>query len=92
MAMQEIKSFKIVPTCLVIACVYGIIAVISSIGMFVGGLVHGHAAVGLFILVVRPLRMFASAIMLTALGIWFYNQIAPHVGGIQIEAGDIKEQ
>ncbi|HUO06148.1 MAG TPA: hypothetical protein VMU16_13205 [Candidatus Binataceae bacterium] len=91
MAMQEIKSFKIVPSCIVIACVWGVLAVLEGIGLFLGGLVHGHVGIGLYGLIVRPLIFFAPAVLMSALAIWVYNAIAPQIGGIQIEVGDAKE-
>ena len=86
--MQEVKSINIVPTCVVVACVSGIIAVITGLGLFVGGLAHGHVASGLFGLFIRPLIIFAGSILATVVSIWLYNMLVPYVGGIEFEVGE----
>ncbi|MGH7813369.1 MAG: hypothetical protein ACREQI_05135 [Candidatus Binataceae bacterium] len=86
--MQEVKSIRIVPTCVVIACVAGIIAVLTGIGLFIGGLVHGHVATGLFLLLIRPLLVFAATIVTAAISIWLYNLISPYVGWITYETAE----
>jgi uncharacterized membrane protein (DUF2068 family) len=83
--MRQLKSFNVIQTATTMAAVYAVLGAIAGVLFFLGGLASGRFLAAVSALILMPLAYGLGGFILTAIACFAYNEVAKHVGGIEIE-------
>ena len=84
--MHEIRSIGVLSAAKVMGALYFILGEIAAFFLALGALAHGHPGRAIVVLMFFGAIQGAIGFVIVAVVGWLYNQIAAHIGGIEVQA------
>ena len=83
--MHEIRSIGVLSAAKVMGVLYFILGEILAFFLALGALAHGRPGRGVVVLIFFGAIQGVIGFVLCAVITWLYNQIAAHIGGIEVQ-------